>query len=60
MIAQTIFEIFLVVLIILGIIFEPQLVEWEEKVFAAIKKKFNDRKALSRREKFTVISSEYR
>ena len=60
MIAATIFEVLLFALIILGFIFEHKLVEWEDKLFSAIKKKFNERKALSRREKLTVISNEYR
>lgn len=60
MIAQTIFEIFLVALIIVGLIFEPQIAEWEQKLFTSIKKKFKERKALSRREKFVVITNEHR
>lgn len=60
MIIQSIFEIILVALVILGIVFEARIAEWEQKIFAAIKRKFNDRKALSRREKFVVISHEYR
>lgn len=60
MIARSIFEFIMVALIIVGLIFEPKLAAWEQKLFASIKKKFNERKALSRREKFTVISNEYR
>lgn len=60
MYAQSIFNFILIGFVILGFKYEEQIAKWERKVFASIKKKFIDRKALSRREKFVVISNEHR
>lgn len=60
MIIQSIIEFLMVVLAIIGLIYEPEIAKWEQKLFASIKKKFNERRALSRREKFVLISNDYR
>lgn len=57
MIVRSIFEIILVTLVILGLVFEPRIADWEQKVFAAIKKKLADRKASARRRKFVVVQT---
>ena len=46
MIIQTGFEIVLVALVVLGIIYEPALAKWEEKKKAKVLKALKERKAL--------------
>lgn len=60
MIVQSIFEIVMVALVICGLVFESKIADWEKRFFVAIKKKFNEHKASARREKFVVISNDYR
>lgn len=55
MVLRIIFESIMVALLICGIIFEPYLVEWEEKMFSKIKKKFKNHKAKTKRKSFVVI-----
>ena len=40
-IIQTIIEFLLVALLIIGFIYEPLVIEWEDKVFKIIKERWN-------------------
>lgn len=56
-IVQTVFEFFLIGLIILGIIFEPKLVAWERKTFSKIRKWYHNQKAAAKRKHFVVLTN---
>lgn len=46
MIIQTVFEIVLVALVIVGIIYEPVLAKWEERQKEKVLRTFKEKKAL--------------
>lgn len=48
MIIQTVFELLLIALVIVGIIYEPVLARWEERQKEKVLKAFKERKALRR------------